>query len=97
MKVFLSHRMSGLSEEEVMHIRQKAIDYLTDKYGKIEVIDNYHHDNALENAGRIWHLGISISQMDEADVIYFCPGWEIANGCIIEREICKLYNLVIIE
>ena len=75
MKVFLSHKMSGLSEEEVMKIRKDAIDYLTDKYGNIEVIDNYHHDDAPENAGRLWHLGKSISQMEEADAIFFCNGF----------------------
>jgi hypothetical protein len=96
MKVFLSHKMTGLSDEEVEIIRNDAIDYLTEKYGKIEVIDNYHHDDAPENAGRLWHLGKSISQMSEADVIYFCPGWNTANGCIIEMIICKLYNLIII-
>lgn len=97
MKVFLSHKMSGLSEEEVMQIREKAIKYLSDKYGNIDIIDNYHHYDAPEDAGRIWHLGKSISQMDAADAIYFCDGWETANGCIIERNICKLYNLTIIE
>jgi hypothetical protein len=96
MKVFLSHKMSGLSEEEVMQIRQKAIDYLTDKYGQIEVIDNYHHEDAPENAGRIWHLGTSIRMMEEADAIYFCDGWEYAKGCVIEYKICRLYNLNII-
>lgn len=97
MKVFLSHKMSGLTEDEVTLIRQKAIEYLTDRYGKIEVIDNYHHNDAPANAGRLWHLGKSIGQMEEADAIYFCPGWNTANGCLLEMLICKLYNLVIIE
>ena len=73
MKVFLSHPMSGLSESEVMNIRNEAVKLLTEKYGEIKIIDNYHHNNVVpENAGRLWHLGTSIRQMEEADAIYFC-------------------------
>ena len=70
--------------------------YLQRKYGPIELIDNYNHVNVPENAGRLWHLGTSIRQMEEADAIYFCPGWEDAKGCRIEYNICELYNLKVI-
>lgn len=98
MKIFLSHKMNGLSEKEVMKLRKDAEDYLKSKYGdNIELIDNYNHENVPEHAGRLWHLGISITQMEEADAVYFYRGWESANGCRIERMICELYGLKIIE
>lgn len=94
MKVFLSHKMSGLEEKAVMRIRYQALEYLIEKYGNnIELIDNYHHEDVPENAGRIWHLGTSIRMMEEADLILFCPGWNSAKGCKIERYICDVYNL----
>lgn len=94
MKVFLSHKMSGLTEEQVMNLRYQALEYLIGKYGNnIELIDNYHHEDVPENAGRIWHLGTSIRMMEEADLIVFCPGWKEANGCKIEYTICRLYDL----
>ena len=37
MKVFLSHKMSGLSEEEVARIREEAYQYLSKKYGETVV------------------------------------------------------------
>ena len=98
MRVFLSHEMSGLSEEKVIEIRKEATEYLKSKYGDIEIIDNYHHADVPENAGRLWHLGTSIRQMEEADAIYFIEGhWKRANGCFIERQICNLYGLKVIE
>ena len=97
MKVFLSHPMSGLSQTDVLHIRLQAYDHLQEKYGDIELIDNYNHENVPEDAGRLWHLGASIQQMGQADAIYFCPGWMSANGCQIEHEICKLYELRVLK
>ncbi len=97
MKVMLSHPMSGMSESDVMKLRKMMTEYLKARYGKIEIIDNYHHKNVPENAGRLWHLGTSIRMMEEADAIFFCPGWQSAKGCKIEYAICKLYNLNIIK
>ena len=67
MRVFLSHKMTGLTERQVMQIRHDTEIKLVKKYGtNIDIIDNYHHDNAPDTAGRIWHLGESIKMMEEA-------------------------------
>lgn len=97
MKVFLSHAMSGLDESKVMKIRNDAIQKLTDRYGEIEVIDNYHHENVPENAGRLWHLGTSIKQLEEADAIYFCDNSYNSNGCVVETVIAILYHIRILN
>lgn len=93
MKVFLSHQMSGLSEAEVMEIRNTALNNLQNKFGDVELIDNYHHEDVPKEAGRLWHLGTSIRMMEQADLIYFCSGWKNAKGCLIERQICDIYGL----
>ena len=96
--VFLSHKMNGLTDDEVFEIRDNAVKYLEEKYGRVvHVIDNFHHENVPEDAGRIWHLGESIKKMEEADAIYFCPGWMDAKGCQIEYEICRTYGLKILD
>lgn len=97
MKVFLSHNMSGVSENEIKQIRKNAIAYLHDKYGDIEIIDNYDHDNVPDNAGRLWHLGRSIQQLEQADAVYFVPYECSARGCRVERLVCKLYKIQILE
>ena len=97
MKIFLCHQMSGLSDEEVYSIRDKAEQYLKTKYGEIEIIDNYTHPDAPPNAGRLWHLGRSIQQLADADAIYFCNRCFLAKGCCVELFISKLYDIPIIE
>ena len=90
MKIFISHDMNGLSDDEVKNIRSKAEEYLKERFGdNIEIIDNYTHLDAPENAGRLWHLGRSIQQMQDADIVVFIDdGVESAKGCIIEKLIC---------
>lgn len=99
MRVFLSHKMTGLTSKEVFKIRSEAKKYLTNKYGSnIEVIDNYHHYDAPENAGRLWHLGRSIMMLDKADAVYFVPGhWKNAKGCWVERVIVNIYGLKVLK
>ena len=97
MKVFLSHPMNGLTEEQIMSIRHSALLYLSSVYGRIELIDNYHHREAPTNAGRLWHLGRSIQLMEEADAIYFCGDWENARGCCIEERVARYYGLKVLE
>ena len=95
MKVFLSHKMNGLSEEEVMQIRKECIEYLEQRYANeyIEIIDNYHHDDAPVDAGRLWHLGRSIQQMQDADLVYFHESAWNATGCKAELSVCILYDI----
>ena len=97
MKVFLSHPMHGLTEEQIMSIRDSAYYYLRSVYGNIELIDNHRHEDAPTNAGRLWHLGRSIQQLEEADAIYFCGDWEDARGCCIEERVARYYGLKVLE
>ena len=97
MKVFLSHPMHDLTEEQIMSIGDSAYYYLRSIYGNIELIDNYRHENAPKASGCLWHLGRSIQQMEEADAIYFCGDWEDARGCLIERQVAEKYGLRILE
>ena len=99
MKVFLSHPMNNIPYDEIFRIRNDAISKISKLYPdtEIEIIDNYTHLNAPKNAGRLYHLGISIGQMEEADIIYFCKGWTKAKGCQIEYRVADLYGLKILN
>lgn len=100
MKVFLSHPMSGLSEDEVLKLREDAVSHLKEYFpGDIEIVENYYHENAPENAGRLWHLGRSIQQMEENDIdaIYFCGDYTQAKGCLVEVMISKLYGIEVLN
>ena len=100
MKIMLSHPMSGIPEDEVMDLRRITSLMLIGKLGAdTETIDNYHHDDAPESAGRLWHLGRSIQQMGEVDAVYFCGdyGNSKALGCLVEHIICRLYKIKILN
>ena len=98
MKIFLSHNMNGVSEEEIIRTREYWQDTIRNRFGPdTEFIDNYTHPDAPENAPRLWHLGRSIQQMSEADAVFFFPGMSSANGCTIEKKVCKTYGIKILS
>ena len=98
MKIFLSHNMNGVSEEEIIRTRDYWKDTIKNRFGPdTEFIDNYTHPDAPENAPRLWHLGRSIQQMSEADAVFFFPGMSSANGCTIEKKVCKTYGIKILS
>lgn len=96
MKVFISQPMHGLTDEEVNKIRNDSLKYLKEKYGDVEILENYTYKHATENVGRLWYLGKSIQLLDQADAIYFVDGYEKANGCQVEELISKLYGIKIL-
>ena len=99
MKIMLSHPMLGISENEVLQLRENVSSLIKDRFGDVEIIDNYHHDDAPENAGRLWHLGRSIQQMGEVDAVYFCGDYSNSKalGCLVEHIICRLYKIKILN
>lgn len=98
--VFISHKMTELSLEEVNSIRAEAMEYIISKFPAgtdIEFIDNYNHPEAPENCNILWHLGRSIQQLGDADYIYFATPIHESKGCIVESLIASLYNLNVLR
>ena len=93
MKVFLSHKMNGVPVGDVMRLRARMKSFVESVYGPVEIIDNYSHPDAPENAGRLWHLGRSIQMMADADLVVFCYGHDDAKGCRVERLVCTEYDI----
>lgn len=93
MKAFISQPMRGKTDEEISKEREKAIASLKEKYGEdIEIIDSFF-EKAPVNAKPLWFLGKSIQLLADADVAYFCKGWETARGCKIENTCAIEYGL----
>lgn len=96
MNVFVSLPMHGRTEEEIFKERdwcvrefRKTLELSDDT--QIYVLNNITHINVPEDAGRIWHLGESIKEMDKADWIIFHPEFNSARGCRVEREVYYNY------
>lgn len=93
MKVFISQKMNGLTELEILNQRERAIDILKTIYKneEIEVLDTIF--KLEEGTHPLVYLGKSVEVLSEADVAFFCKGWEKARGCVIEMMCCKKYGI----
>lgn len=102
-KAMISQPMRGLTEEEILRTRKKAVDYLENS--GYTVINTYHEEFPKSESNEpqgikpaLWYLGRSLMDMAKVDAVYFCEGWGQNRGCIIEYEAAFRYGLdVIIE
>lgn len=94
-KLFVSAPMKGRTEEEI----RKTIDKMKNiaeiyEGEEMEMIDSYIDEEPKENCNRgVWFLAKSIDMLAEADVfigIRECYDW---NGCCIESETARKYDI----
>ena len=97
LKIFIAQKMNNMSETNVMMERRFIEEELREIYPntiEIQIIDNWSHPEAPKNAGRLWHLGRSIQQLEEANFIVFANNcWLYSKGCFIEKVISKIYGI----
>ena len=79
-KIFISQPMNGKTNEEIEDERNYIIGRLATQFPRAEIIDSFFKD-APHDAKPLWYLGESIKLMSEADVVFFCDGWQTARGC----------------
>lgn len=98
-RLFISQPMDGKHEDEIMAERNRIITVLSGACPELwfDPIDNAHHPDAPKEASRLWYLGRSIQMMTDANLVYFAKGWDTANGCVIERMVCALYGIPVIQ
>jgi len=102
LKVFISLPMNGLSDDEIKINIEKAKNELIKKYeGQYELyfINSYISTDLqyfVKHPGA-FYLGKSIEMMADADLVYFCKGWDHARGCKLEHDIAYAYNIKCIE
>lgn len=96
MKAFISQPMRGLSDEEIIIVRDAVWRVIKEKHGDdCEIIESYQPDD--EKLSSIEALARSVMFMDDADVVYFAPGWDEARGCVIEHAVAELYGIPHVE
>ena len=103
MKAMLSQPMNGLTEEEIIATRERAIRKLQNE--GYEIINTYfsdewHSRESMKEKGvvqiPICFLAKSLESMSLCDAVFFCKGWENARGCKIEHDVAKAYGVTII-
>lgn len=91
--LFISQPMSGLTNDEILKVRQEATDFISNKYpdNEICVLPSYKEqpDNTYNATSAVNLLGNAISIMARANIIYFVPGWQKSRGCQIENEVAR--------
>lgn len=92
MKVFISLPMHGRTDEEVKKEMKRGVDYLKNIYKneEVEMIDTFID---LGDAPRLVYLGRSIQLMADADLVLFMPGWNRADGCLVEHLTAIRYGI----
>lgn len=98
-KLFISQPMRGKTQEEILRVRERAIQSVKENFGEdVEVLDSYFSDyNPDKGCVPLKFLSKSIEMLSDADVAYFAKGWEEARGCKIENECAIAYGIDVIE
>lgn len=97
-KLFISQPMRGKSDEEILAVREKAIDSAKRnlKDEEVEVLDSFFKDHT-DDSNPLEFLARSIALLGKADIAYFAKGWQEARGCRIENQCAIEYGIGIIE
>ena len=97
MNLFISQPMRGKTEDEILAVRNAAIEDAKKAFGDgLTVIDSHFSDADLDSASPMAFLAKSIECLSRADIAYFCEGWQDARGCTIEYECATRYGLKVI-
>lgn len=100
-KIFISQPMNGLSEEEILKTRQAALAEARKILNEdVTEVDSYFKEakesvpqDVFAGLSGLYYLGKSLEKMAEADMVYFCRGWEKARGCKIEQAAAIAYGV----
>lgn len=93
-KIFISQNMSEKTEEQVMRTRSRIKKKLESIFGeKVEILDNYYHDELPKGSHRLKYLGASIQMIPDADLVFFAKEKNISKGVKIELKICTQYEI----
>ena len=103
MKAMLSQPMRGKSEQEIIETRERAIKTLESKgYEVVNTLftDAWYSQESMQERGVVniplCFLAKSLESMSKCHAAYFCKGWSMARGCLIEHEAAKVYGLDIL-
>ena len=104
MKAMLSQPMAGLSNEQIVNDRDRAISTLTAMgYDVINTFftDEWYNKEKMTERGvvqiPICFLAKSLENMSLCDAVFFVKGWDLARGCKTEHEVAEKYGVTIIE
>ena len=103
-KAMISQPMNGLTDEEIVATRNRAIEWLEERgYEVVNTLftDEWYSKKSMEERGvkqiGLCFLAKSLENMSKCDAAFFCKGWENARGCKIEHDAAEAYGVTIID
>lgn len=103
-KAMLSQPMGGLTEQEIITTRSRAIAELERRgYEVVNTLFTREDEWFREMMERgvvqipLSFLAESLKSMSLCHAVYFCRGWQNARGCRIEHDAAVVYGLEVIE
>lgn len=101
-KAMISQPMRFKTDEEIKLEREKAKEIIKEEgYDFLNTFfeEEWTKKESLEKEGVVnvplKFLAKSIEKMSLCDAIFFCKGWELARGCVIEHAAAEAYGLKI--
>lgn len=92
-KVFISQPMRDKTDDEIKKERERAIEEVKKVFNdEVEIIDSFF-EGAPHDAKPLWFLGESFKKLSDADVVYFCKGFENYRGCMLEFQAASQYGV----
>ena len=89
-RIFLSLGFSGRTEKDIIEDINFAKTLLVSHYDEeLEIIHNYDYNGN----NRVECLGEAIKKLSTCDIVCFINNWRNHKGCVIEKEICKAYDI----
>ncbi len=94
-KLFISQPMRDKTKEEILREREAAIKAASEAVGEdVEVIESYFEDyDPKDGCIPLKYLAKSLELLADADIAYFCCGWDMARGCKIEQQCAVEYGI----
>lgn len=102
-KAMFSQPMAGLTNEQIVEQRNKAIAVLNARgYEVVNTLftDEWYNQENMEKRGVVQiplcFMAKSLENMSLCHAVYFAKGWDKARGCKIEHAAAVAYGLDII-
>lgn len=102
-KAMFSQPMNGLTDEQIVAAREKAVAKLTEMgYEVVNTLftDEWYNKDKMAERGVVQiplcFLAKSLENMSLCHAAYFAKGWENARGCKIEHAAAVAYGLEVI-
>lgn len=96
-KLYVSQPMNGLTDEEILAVREKAVAEAEAMLGEpVQLLDSFFEGAPAENRP-LWYLGKALQVLADADVAFFAEGWENARGCRMEHMCAVAYGVPVKE